>query len=99
MFIYGYGPKSKTYQLDEMHVLVLTYQVFHIFWLFQLAWSVHYLLSTNTPTGWVSHPLTAEQAQSIQPEKLLPLNIWWRWGLLITIGLVIILAILINATK
>lgn len=89
---YEWGRKTKTYQLDELHMLVLTYQIICICWLFQLAWRVQYLLSTNTPTGWVAYPLTAEQTQSIQPKKLLPLSVWWRWGLLITTGLVIILS-------
>jgi len=83
MVFFGWSHRRKTRQLDQTHMLVLTYRIFHVMWLFQVAWDLRYFIATATQTGWDTQPLTPYQAQSIQPEKLLPLNFWWRWGLLI----------------
>jgi len=86
MIFFGWGPRRKTYRLDQAHLLILDYQIFHIIWLFQVAWNLRYSMATATQYGWVTRPLTPEQCQSLQPEKYLTLNVWWKWGLAIMGG-------------
>jgi len=86
--IFGWGPRRKTYQLDQTHLLILNYQIFHIMWLFQVAWNLQYSIATATQAGWATRRLTPEEVQSLQAERLLSLNTWWRWGLAILGGIV-----------
>jgi len=95
MIFFGWGAQTKKRQLDQYHILLLTYKRFHIMWLFQIAWGVTYLMQTYTEQGWRSYRLNSDEVAQMQAEKLLPLNIWWHWGLL-SIPLIIVVGLFAN---
>ena len=82
MVFFGYGSRSKTKALDQYHVLVLTYKIFHIMWLFQIAWGMKYLMQVATEQGWKTYALSPQDADAMNAKDQLKLNPWWQWGLL-----------------
>lgn len=90
MVFWTWARKRATLQLDPYRVLVMNYRTMAMFWVFQYAYAFHYELATHTQGGWVTQPLTKEQAQALEQSvpdaSALHLNVWWRWGFFILLG-------------
>lgn len=96
MVFFGWGRDDKVLPLDPEHALVLSYRYFHLLWLFRISFETTYGMATRTPQGWATRPISEMEATAIGARGALVLHWWWRWGLLLTIGAVV-LAVVVAA--
>lgn len=83
MIFWGWGGKNKTQELGPGQALVLSYRYCHVFFLFQLAWGFTYSVATLTEHGWLTRPLTQQEADSLDASRRLSVHWWWRWGFVV----------------
>lgn len=93
MIFFGWGRASKNVALSPEHAVALVYGYFHVFWLFRVSWPKEYVLATATPQGWASRPLSREEVERGGFAQHLQLHWWWRWGLLVGLGALLVILV------
>ena len=89
MPVITWGSKDKWfYYQEDTRAMVLVYNFLAVLWLFQLAWGLKYFNAVKDQDGeWITtSQLTPQQVQEMQVQKVVPLNWFRRWGLLILLG-------------
>ena len=94
MIFFGWGRNNKTQQVSDEQALVLGYSYFHLFWLFRISFGLQYSLATLTDVGWATRPLSREEATARGAQAALSLHWWWRFGLLVGIAAIVVIATL-----
>lgn len=90
MIFFGWGRRSTTTELDPGRVLVRVWAHFHLFWLFRISWPRGYQLATATPAGWAQQAISDEEGRSLDPTGATDLHLWWRFGLLLPVVMIVI---------
>ena len=88
MLIFGWGSKQKSWALQDGLQLVATWSYFHILWCpiaHKVTW---HIIGNNRSEDRI---ISKEQLRSIVPTGTPNIGIWNRFGLLISIVVVIIL--------
>ncbi|MEP7762873.1 hypothetical protein [Sanguibacter sp. 25GB23B1] len=94
MIFFGWGRNNKTQQVSDVQALVLGYSYFHLFWLFRVSFGLSYSLATLTDVGWATRPLSREEATAGGAQAALALHWWWRFGLLVAVAAIVVIATL-----
>lgn len=93
MFFFGWGKKSKAWEIgDEMH-LVVSWSYFDIFWCpiaFGVQW--HLVGDKRSEDATISY----EKVKELFPTNTPSLNIWQKYGLLLVIGGFVLVSLISN---
>ncbi|WP_066582573.1 hypothetical protein [Cellulomonas timonensis] len=98
MIFFGWGRKNKTQQIDARQALILSFNYFHLFWLFRVAFGLNYSVATLTDDGWATRRLSPAEVEAGGAATALTLHWWWRFGLLIGIAAIVVIATLASIT-
>ena len=93
MIFFGWGKRSKVHEIEPGRALVRTFGYVHLFWLFRVSWPAGASLATATDAGWAQAPVTAADAAALDPEGRATIHWWWRWGLLVAVGILVLLVV------
>lgn len=93
MIFFGWGRKSLSRQVSPQQALILSYGYFHLFWLFRISYGFRYAVATATEAGWATRPMSAEEAAATGADREIVLSWWWRWGLLVALGVVVVVTV------
>jgi hypothetical protein len=86
VIFFGWGRKNVSRQVGDAQAVVLSYGYFHLFWLFRVAFGFRYQLATATEHGWATRPLSSEEVAASGVDREITVGWWWRWGLLVALG-------------
>jgi|SRR3954452_13397254 hypothetical protein len=90
ILFFGWGRGEMEHALSPQQVLLLTYSYFHLFWVFRVSWPQGYAITSLTPQGWATQPLSDDEARQYGFTDLLKLPWWSRWGLLVPLGVAVV---------
>ncbi len=90
MIFFGWGRKNVTRQVSPEQALILSYGYFHLFWLFRISYGFRYAVATATEAGWATRPMSIEEARATGADQAVTISWWWRWGLLVGLGVLVV---------
>jgi len=91
VIFFGWGRRNTSRQVSPTQALVLSYGYVHVFWLFRVSFGLRYALATATEQGWATRPMSPEEVAHTGADRELTLGWWWRWGLLVGVGALVVL--------
>ncbi|MGN6161967.1 MAG: hypothetical protein ACTHOG_09735 [Marmoricola sp.] len=87
-FLWGWGRRALTRQLDATSAVIRSYRYAHLFFIFTLAWGGEYFLATHTDAGWARRPIAKDEALHLLGGTPLQPNLWKRFSLVLAVALV-----------
>ncbi|GAA1903523.1 hypothetical protein [Lapillicoccus jejuensis] len=91
MLFWGWGRGSVHRQVSPDTTVLRTYRYVSLMVVFTVTWGYEYALSTLTPHGWATRPVSAVEARGLLGGQDLQPHWWRRWSLVVGLGAVALL--------